>query len=193
MATPDRFTLFATPRLTLRRFCTDDLAPFLSYRNDPELSRYQDWTPNFNEEEGQAFIHQMQHAEPLSDGLQIAIELTAKGILVGDLYIGPYRNSKNQATIGYTLVQPYQRSGYASEAVRGLLTYGFTILGLHRVIAEVDPRNTASVVVLERLSMRREAHHLQAYWDGSSWTDEYVYAILAQEWLRIMETQHAQT
>jgi aminoglycoside 6'-N-acetyltransferase len=192
MAIPDNVTLFTTPRLTLRRFRTGDLATFLSYRNDPELSRYQDWIPNFSQEEGQAFIHQMQHADPLSDGLQIAIELTTQGILLGDLYIGPYQNRKNQASIGYTLTQPYQRSGYASEAVRGLLTYSFTILRLHRVVAEVDPRNTASVVLLERLGMRREAHHLQAYWDGRSWTDEYVYAILAQEWLRITEKQHAQ-
>ena len=43
-------------------------------------------------------------------------------------------------------------------------------------------RNAASARVLEHLGMRREAHHLASAWWKGEWTDEYVYALLAEEW-----------
>ena len=53
---------------------------------------------------------------------------------------------------------------------------------LHRVYGCVEPRNTASVRVLERLGMRREAHLIENEWGKGEWHSEAVYAILAREW-----------
>lgn len=54
--------------------------------------------------------------------------------------------------------------------------------GVHRIFAECDARNSRSDALLERVGMRREAHHRRSAWSKGEWTDEYVYAILAEEW-----------
>jgi RimJ/RimL family protein N-acetyltransferase len=72
--------------------------------------------------------------------------------------------------------------GYASEAARAVLELAFSTLGLHRVFAELDPRNDASIALALRLGMREEAHFVQDMWFKGAWADTGIYAILAEEW-----------
>ena len=88
-----------------------------------------------------------------------------------------------QATLGVTLAGRHHRHGYATEALSTLLDYVFGTMKLHRVIADTDPENTSSWRLLERLGMRRETHSIQSLWFKGRWANEYVYAILAEEWL----------
>jgi aminoglycoside 6'-N-acetyltransferase len=53
----------------------------------------------------------------------------------------------------------------------------------HCVTADCDVRNSRVVALFDRLRMRREAHHVQSSWWKGEWVDEYVYALLAREWL----------
>ena len=65
-----------------------------------------------------------------------------------------------------------------------MLNYAFTKLELHRVIAITDCENERSVALLSRLGMRREGHFIQNIWFKGKWGDEYLYAVLREEWLR---------
>ncbi|MFP3366304.1 GNAT family protein, partial [Pseudoalteromonas sp. SIMBA_148] len=58
---------------------------------------------------------------------------------------------------------------------------GFETSGLHRVVAQMDARNTASARLAEMLGMRREAHHRQDLWSKGERTDTLVYAMLASD------------
>jgi aminoglycoside 6'-N-acetyltransferase len=181
------FEPLRTGRLLLRRFGDGDLAAFLAYRNDPEVARYQGWPTPTTEEAARAFIAEQRAADLRGPGgLQIALALADTDELVGDLYLGPALGDERQATLGYSLARRWQGRGYATEGARRLLDFVFGALGLHRVVATVDTRNLASVAVLERLGLRREGHCLQAYYDAArgEWTDEYLYAVLREEWPR---------
>ncbi|MFI5276653.1 MAG: GNAT family N-acetyltransferase [Ktedonobacterales bacterium] len=172
-----------TARLRLRRFREDDLAPFLAYRNDPEVARYQSWERT-SLAEAQAFIQAEQVARPgvPGEGAQIAWELKATGKLVGDGYFHIEAEHPWQAEIGYTLATEAQRQGLATEALDAWLTYAFAAYDLHRVIANVDCENLRTSALLERLGFRREGHFLQNIWFKGHWGDEYLYAILREEW-----------
>jgi len=180
-----RFTNLETPRLLLRHFTDADLIPFLAYRNDPDVARYQDWE-GISEPEARAFIREQKTIQPGVPGqwFQIAIELKETGMLVGDCALKISEHDDRQSEIGYTLSHAYQGKGIASETVSCLLDYLFTTLELHRVIAITDCENTASVALLERLGLRREGHFIQNIWFKGKWGDEYLYAILKHEWLR---------
>jgi Acetyltransferase (GNAT) domain len=65
---------------------------------------------------------------------------------------------------------------------RPLLAVAFDALGLHRVIGRLEPRNTGSARVLEKLGMRCEAHFVENEFVKEEWQSELVYAILAREW-----------
>jgi RimJ/RimL family protein N-acetyltransferase len=72
--------------------------------------------------------------------------------------------------------------GYGREAAVEVLRLGFEGLGLHRIIGRCDAHNHASARLLERLGMRREAHFRENEFFKGEWADEYVYALLANEW-----------
>jgi RimJ/RimL family protein N-acetyltransferase len=81
------------------------------------------------------------------------------------------------------LAQANQGQGFATEALTCLLDYLFQQKRLHRVVADTDSQNVPSWTLLERLGMRREGHLRQSLWFKGQWADEYLYAILAEEWL----------
>ncbi|MHC2998369.1 GNAT family N-acetyltransferase [Microbacterium sp. HJ5] len=104
------------------------------------------------------------------------------GAFIGTMYLNLASLDDRTAEIGWIIAPHAQGRGYATEAARVLLDLAFGELGLHRVYAELDPRNTASVRICERLGMRHEAHHLEHMWLKGEWTDTGHYAILEREW-----------
>ena len=107
---------------------------------------------------------------------------------MGDCAFKIEEDDERQGEIGYTLARAYQGRGIASEAVSRVLEYAFASLGLHRVIAITDVENAPSVALLERLGLRREGHFHQNVWFKGKWGDEYLYAMLQEEWLRMHST-----
>ncbi len=170
--------------MILRRFYDRDLAPFLAYRNDPDVARYQAWE-SCTEQEATAMIEDLKSLQPGTPGewFQFAIELKQTGALIGDCAMKVEQDGR-QAEIGYTLSREHQGKGYASEAVSCLLDYAFGHLGLHRVVAITDQENEPSFALLERLGMRREGCFVQNAWFKGRWASEYLYAVLEDEWLR---------
>ncbi len=178
------FTTLETTRLRLRHLTDTDLQAFMAYRNDPEVARYQSWE-GISESEASAFIQEQKKVQPSvpGQGFQIAIELKETNALIGDCYFTINELDNRQAEIGFTLSRAYQGHGFATEAVSYFLNYAFLTFDLHRIIAIADCENAASVALLERLGMRREGHFLQNVWFKGKWGDEYLYAILKEEWL----------
>ena len=179
------FTRIESQRLNLRRFKHSDLAPFVAYRNDPEVARYQSWG-SCSEKEATALIRGLKSARPGEPGgwFQFAVESKASGALIGDCALRVDEHEPYRAEVGFTLAREHQGKGFASEAVSRLLDYAFDALALHRVVAVADCRNAPSVALLERLGMRREGHFLENSWFKGGWADEYLYAVLKDEWLR---------
>jgi RimJ/RimL family protein N-acetyltransferase len=179
------FTTLETTRLRLRHFTDTDLLAFMAYRNDPVVARYQSWE-DISEKDARAFIQEQKEIQPgvPGQGFQIAIELKETSVLIGDCYFIINELDDRQAEIGFTLSRAYQGRGFATEAVSCFLNHAFLTFDLHRVIAITDCENAAATALLERLGMRREGHFLQNIWFKGKWGDEYLYAILKEEWLR---------
>ena len=176
---------FRTPRLVLRRFGEADVQPFLAYRNDPTVARYQSWESCSAVEATEFIRHQQsQQAGVPGHWLQIAIALKDTNALLGDCAFQVQTDDPRQATIGVTLARPHQGQGFATKALSGLLEMLFDRLKLHRVIANADVENTASWKLLERLDLKREGHLRQSLWFKGRWADEYLYAMLSEDWIR---------
>jgi len=184
MNDPDLLPL-RTPRLVLRRFDEADLQPFLTYRNDPVVARYQGWE-DCSATEAAEFIrhHQSQRAGVPGDWLQIAIALNDTDALLGDCAFQIQAGDPHHATIGVTLARQHQGQGFASEALSGLIEALFDRLKLRRVMAHTDVENTASRKLLERLGLKREGYLRQSPWFKGRWGDDYLYTILREDWLR---------
>ena len=113
---------------------------------------------------------------------QFAIFLVCEKRLIGDMGIIFTNHDNMQAEIGCTLNKDYQGQGYATEALKGMVRFLFGTLNKHRIIASVDPRNTASIQLIERLGFRKEAHFKESYYLRGDWVDDIIYAQLKTEW-----------
>lgn len=179
--------ILETPRLILRQFRDADLEPFLAYRNDPDVSRFQGWNTPYLRSDALEFVAQMKASIPGTPGewMQLALERKDNGEMIGDMAFYIAKSNPRKADLGYSLARSAWRQGFAREAAMKTLDYLFRVLDLHRVVADCDVDNTASIRLLERLGFRREAHFIESFWlvAGARWGSEYQYAVLQREWL----------
>jgi RimJ/RimL family protein N-acetyltransferase len=172
-----------TPRLRLRDFRPDDWQAVLAYQRQPLYLRYNGWmdrTPEAVREFVQMFIDHQQ-ADPRIK-FQLAVELKASGELIGNCGIRRERPDDRQASIGYELDPLHWGQGYATEAARAVLAFGFNQLKVHRVWADCVADNLGSVRVLTKLGLRQEARLREAEYFKDRYWDTLIFGILEQEW-----------
>lgn len=172
-----------TERLLLREFADDDWPAVLAYQSDPRYLRYYPWTERTAEDVQafvQAFIEQQRQEPRLK--FQLAIVLRAEGQLIGNCGLRQDSPDARQADIGYELDPAHWGHGYATEAARAMLRFGFEERGVHRIWAHCLAENIASARVLEKIGMTLEGRQRETQWFKSRWWDSLLYAILEQEW-----------
>jgi len=170
-----------TDRLVLRRFAADDLAPFQSYRCDPEVGRYQGWS-RMDDASAAAFIANMAAARIGVPGewFQIAVADRPTGVLVGDIRIGFDRKRTGVAEIGFSMAPAAQGRGLGSEAVRAALTLLFDLGKVEIIEGITDARNVPSIRLLERVGMRIDRSR-ETLFKGEMCT-EHVYSLTHGQW-----------
>jgi RimJ/RimL family protein N-acetyltransferase len=170
-----------TERLLLRGFTLDDIDDMIELVSHPSVARVS------SEIEAsvagvEKYINMQYSLQPfeLNKCFELAIELKEKNKLIG--FIGLIRKDHKQGEIGWALSVDYRGNGYATEAARALISYGFEKLDLHRIFADTSNINVPSWKMMERLGMRREGHYRESEFRDDQWIDVLVYAILADEW-----------
>ncbi len=91
------------------------------------------------------------------------------------------RGISHSANLGYALAQEYNGRGYATDAVRLMLSFAFQELDLHRVGAATLLHNYGSMRVLEKNRFRREGLALRYLQINGRWQDHYLFALTAEE------------
>lgn len=141
MSTTARLPL-CVGEVRLRALRDDDLAPFLAYRSDPQVARYQGWWP-MDEERARAFLHeQAVKGDPDAAGVwfQLAIADAASDALLGDL--GVWRSpDRTEAEVGISVAPASQGRGIGRNAMRAAFALLFADPGMARVRANADARN----------------------------------------------------
>lgn len=173
-----------TKRLVLRPYLESDLEAVLDVESREDVVRYLRWGP-MDREAAVAYLERRM-AQTEIDGSTGAI-IVAASIWPDDRVIGEFMlklidEMSRQGEIGWTVHPDVQGRGYAGEGAREMLRLGFDDLGLHRIIAEADPRNEASLRLMDRLGMRREAEFRDAEFIKGEWVGATVCAILEDEW-----------
>jgi RimJ/RimL family protein N-acetyltransferase len=173
-----------TERLVLRPFAEADLEAFFAIQSDAESARWLYNEPRTREDSkallGKKIAGDCYTAE--GDWLAAAVVARESGQLVGDVSLRWLSGQDKTGEIGFIFDRAHQGHGYATEAARAFLAFGFEEMGFHRVIGRTEVRNTASARVLEKLGMRLEARFVENEWVKGEWQSELVYAMLEHEW-----------
>jgi [ribosomal protein S5]-alanine N-acetyltransferase len=108
--------------------------------------------------------------------------LRETGEMIGGIPIEPSEQHR-RAALGYWCAVGFWGQGYATEAVRGVIDYGFRVLALHRVHADCHGDNPASRRVLEKAGIKFEGRLRQHSFRVDRFADKLQFGVLRDEWL----------
>ena len=172
------------PRLRLRPVQLSDAESIFQYRSHPETSKFLSMIP-VSTMDVHAFIEKTSTEIDIpGTWFQFVIIENQLNKVIGDIGIHFLDNDteNKQVEIGYTLSANHRGKGYATEALHAVITFLFQNLKKHRIIASIDPTNTSSIKLIERLGFRKEAHFVESLYFHGEWVDDVIYALLAKEW-----------
>ncbi len=172
-----------SPRLYMREFEENDWRAVLEYQSDPAYLRYNPWLYR-TEPDVRSFVRMFMDwgRELPRKKYQFAIVLRENGQLIGNCGLRMQSAHAKVGDLGYEIDNRYWNQGYATEAARTLLEFGFRQLKLHRIWAYCIEENTASAHVLEKIGMTFEGRQRESEWMKSRWWNTLHFAVLDHEW-----------
>ena len=173
-----------TDRLILRDYVESDWKDVYAYQSDARYLRYYPWTTR-TPDDVKEFLGMFIEAQDNSPRIkfQLAVTLKLNQELIGSCGLRMETAKAIQGDIGYELSPENWGKGYASEAARAIVDFGFTHLNLHRIWSSCIAENTNSVRVLERLGMQLEGQLREEEFFKGRWWDTLIFGILKNEWL----------
>ena len=174
-----------TDRLVLREFTVEDAPVVQRLVGEWEVARTK-WHIPHPYEDGWAeeWIDSCRPAFEAGERVSFAAVLREGGTLVGSIALHLNARDDNEE-IGYWIGRPYWGQGYATEAAREVVRYGFEELRLHRVHANHLGSKPASGKVLQKVGMSREGTRPEHYKKWETYEDRVDYRLLFRDWRNI--------
>ena len=179
----DRLPEIDANRIRLRWISDEDTDAFFAIYSNPEVMRYWSTPPLPDRDAASKLISQIHADWKRRLILKWGIARRLDDQLIGSLTLFNLDFNHRRAEIGYALGREHWRQGYMNEALMALLKYAFEDLNLHRIEADVDPRNGASIRTLEKLGFQREGYLRERWQVNGEIQDAFFYGLLRQEWV----------
>ncbi|MCL1635393.1 GNAT family N-acetyltransferase [Luteimonas sp. SX5] len=168
-------------RTRLRGPRQDDADAVFALFSDPEVMRYWSRPPMTERTEAEAAIGEMQEAFAERDKINWVIADKSDAV-IGTCTLFRFDARHRRAELGYALRSDRWGQGLAHEAVSAALDWAFRSLALHRIEADIDPRNDGSRRILERLGFISEGLLRERYFVGEKVSDTEIFGLLASDW-----------
>lgn len=171
-----------TARLNLRPLQLADADDLFRMHSDAEFMRYWAWAPWTTVAQAVALIE--SDLQQLAAGRHVRLGLFRRedGRFVGTCSLFNLVPGCRRAELGYGIVPAHWRQGYMAEAVGALIGWAFGTLGLNRLEADIDPRNTASARGLAKLGFRHEGLLHERWIVDGAVSDSALYGLLVRDW-----------
>lgn len=182
LVTADRLPTIDTPRLRLRWLTASDAPSLFTVFGDPEVCRYWSRPPLPDLESAVALQRDIEEHFAARSLFQWGVADRESDRVIGTCTLGSLSAAHRRAELGYALARDAWGHGYMREVLSALLRFAFVHLDLHRVEADVDPRNDRSIHVLERAGFTREGYLRERYYLSDEWQDALYYGMLQSEW-----------
>ena len=146
-----------TERLLLRNWRDEDFEPFAALNADPEVMRY--FPAPLTREESDRLANRARAAIETHRWGLWAVEVLSDGAFIGFVGLWDRRGSAHvvpAVEVGWRLAREHWGRGYATEAARAAVTYGFGEVGLDEIVSFTSVVNLPSRRVMQRLGMTHD-------------------------------------
>lgn len=169
--------------ITLRELRPDDAADAFAIVGDDRVTRSLSFDSRDQAQTTAMIDGAVRRArdEPRTEYyLAVALPDDADQRMIGFARLG--LTGHQAAKLGYAIHADHWGHGYAADAARTIISFGFHTLGLHRITAAIGPDNAASIAVVKRLGMTYEGRLRDHVHTNGAWRDSLLYSVLAAEW-----------
>jgi RimJ/RimL family protein N-acetyltransferase len=179
---PATFPLLNTRRLLLRALSEEDIGAIFAIFSDQETMRYWSGPPMTTAAEAHALLAWTQHDYDAQKALRWCMIRRDDHQFLGTCRLFDYSAQNQRAELGYVLQRDYWGQGYIQEALAAVVDYAFTVLALHRLEVDIDPRNSASIRTAARLGFVQEGHLRERWIVDGEVSDSLIMGLLRSEW-----------
>ena len=172
----------AADRVHLRWMTEQDVDALYTIFSEPEVMRYWSSPPFTDIEVARQLLQDVHKGFESGSLFQWGVALKSDNTVIGTSTLFHFDLRNRRAEIGYALAREHWGNGYIHEALKALLSFAFRDLNLHRIEADVDPRNSASIRTLERLGFQKEGYLRERWLVNGEVQDALYYGLLCHEW-----------
>ncbi|MGS0896399.1 GNAT family N-acetyltransferase [Burkholderia stagnalis] len=170
-----------TPRLVLRPLREADAPALFDIWSDAEAMRYFSFAPMTQVAQAAERVARDLATSAAGQDLICVLEARDTGEALGECVLFHANEQCRRAEIGFSLRRRYWNCGYMREAASAVIGHAFGVLRLHRLEADIDPRNVASARLLERLGFVREGLLRDRWIVGDEVSDSALYGLLESD------------
>lgn len=172
------FQNLETERLYFRQVNHGDAPEVLALRGNPKTMKFIPRPLVTNLDDAIAHIDMINDKIEKNQGINWGMVIKGTSKIIG--IIGHYRiqPENHRSEIGYMFLPEHHGKGYATEAIKAIVNYGFNDMNLHSIEAVIDPENSASEKTLLKNGFVKEAYILEnELFEGKFW-DTVIYSLL---------------
>lgn len=175
------FPRIETERLVLREIVPKDVSALFRIRGDYEVTKYNTGKAYENMEQAAKLIDGISEGYAYKREIRWGIALKTHDQMIGMCGYNYWDRTDQRGSIGYDLAQVYWGKGFMPEALRAIIRFGFTEMGLNRIEADASVYNEASIKVLKKLAFTEEGIQREQYFEDGSFHDLVLFALLKKE------------
>jgi len=167
-----------TKDLHLRPSRLADVEGMFAMLSDPESMKYWSSTPVTKIDDALEVLRQDLESDAKGNSMCWAVTLKGQDEMIGKCILFQFSQANHRAEIGFILDRNYWRQGFMRQALEAVIDFAFTTLQLHRIEADVDPENTGSLGVLEKLGFQREGLFRDRWLLNNEWVDSVMLGLV---------------
>ncbi len=172
------FPVIQTERLILRQINAADTDDIFNHRSNTDVIKYLDRPVIISREEAVHHIQILNIQSENNESVVWGVALKGQQNLIGTIAFHRIDKLHYRAEIGYMLMPPFWRQGFMSEALKAVIQFGFEVMQLHTIEAQINPHNMASAQILEKFNFVKEAHFKENYLFNGKFVDSVVYSLI---------------
>lgn len=178
----ERLPTLHSGHLVLRWLDEADLDALYAIFSDAQALRYWSHPPFATTRDAVRYLDGIRAGFRDDRLYQWGIARREDNAVIGTATLNHIDRGNRRAEIGFILAREHWGRGHVQEILPVLIDHAFGAMGLHRLEADVDPRNEASLKALRRLGFVEEGRLRERWYVGGEPQDSVLLGLLAPEW-----------
>lgn len=169
-----------TRRLVLRAMRLEDAGDFHAIYSDPETMKYWSDKPAIDIEESEQRVR--EDVEAMARGKMLFWSVCFGEEVIGKCVLFQFSMRNKRAELGYVMRRSFWGQGLMTEALAEVIRHAFEDLDLHRLEADTDPKNLASLRLLDKLGFEKEGLFRDRWFVYDQWQDSVMLGLIKPSW-----------